>query len=60
MAKKKSPEPLGRPPFDEEHKMERVTIGLPPPILQKLKREAIQRNISFSKIIREKLEKAGV
>jgi predicted DNA binding CopG/RHH family protein len=60
MAKKKTGEPIGRPPFDEEHKMERVTIGLPGPILDKLKREAIARNISFSLIIREKLKKAGV
>jgi len=51
---------LGRPPFDEDHKMERVTIGLPGPIIDKLKKDSIKRGISFSKLIREKLEKAGV
>lgn len=60
MAKAKTGEPIGRPPFDEEMKIERVTIGLPKKTLDKLKKESIKRGISFSILIREKLEKAGV
>jgi hypothetical protein len=46
--------------MDEEEKMHRVSIGLDLETMQKLKKEAVARNISFSKIIREKLKKAGV
>jgi Ribbon-helix-helix protein, copG family len=57
---KKHSESDGRPFMDEEEKMHRVSIGLDLETMQKLKKEAIARNISFSKIIREKLKKAGV
>lgn len=58
-AKKKS-EFDGRPKKEEDEKFQRVSIYLPVTILEKLKREAIKRDISFTGLIREKLEKAGV